>query len=75
MTFFPHPTYFSLLPRLKIEVNGLHFDTIEVIQAESQAVLNTLVEHDFQDAFKKWQKLWERCVRPEVDYFEGDGGQ
>jgi hypothetical protein len=29
-----------------------------VIEAESQAVLNTLTEHDFQDEFKKWQKRW-----------------
>jgi hypothetical protein len=28
--------------------------TIEVIEAELQAVLNTLTEHDFQDAFTKW---------------------
>jgi hypothetical protein len=42
-----------------------------VIAAESQAVLDTLTEHDFQDAFKKWQKLWERCIREEGD----DGGQ
>jgi hypothetical protein len=26
-----------------------------VIAADSQAVLNTLTEYDFQDAFKKWQ--------------------
>jgi hypothetical protein len=30
-----------------------------VIEAESQAVLNTLTEKDFQDAFKKWHKYWE----------------
>jgi hypothetical protein len=30
-----------------------------VIEAESQAALNSLTEHDFQDAFKKWQTLWE----------------
>jgi hypothetical protein len=41
---------------LKIKPRGRHFDTIEVIEAESQVVLNTLTEHDFQDAFKKWQK-------------------
>jgi hypothetical protein len=34
-----------------------------------------LTEYDFQDAFKKWQKRWERCIRTEGDYFEGDGGQ
>jgi hypothetical protein len=33
-----------------------------VIEAESQAMLNTLTEHDFQDAFKKWQKLWGWCA-------------
>jgi hypothetical protein len=31
---------------------------VEVIEVESQAVLNILTEHDFQDAFKKWQKRW-----------------
>jgi hypothetical protein len=30
-----------------------------VIEAESQAALNTITEHYFQDAFKKWQKFWE----------------
>jgi hypothetical protein len=37
---------------LKIKLKGRHFDIIEVIKAESQTVLNTLKEHDFQDAFK-----------------------
>jgi hypothetical protein len=40
---------------LKIKLKGRHFETTEVIEAESQVVLNTLTEHDFQDAFKKWQ--------------------
>jgi hypothetical protein len=37
---------------LKIKLKGRHFDTIEVIEPESQAVLNTHTEYDFQDAFK-----------------------
>jgi hypothetical protein len=49
-----------------------HFDTTEVIEAELQAMLNTLRELDFQDAFKKLQKNWEWRIRGE--YFEGDGG-
>jgi hypothetical protein len=64
-----------LFPRLKVKLKGHHSDTVEVSQTESQLVLNTLTEHDFQDAFKKWQKHRERCVRMEGDYFEGDGGQ
>jgi hypothetical protein len=46
-----------------------HFDTVEVIEAESQAVLNSLTEHNFQDALKKWQKRWGRCIRAEGAYF------
>jgi hypothetical protein len=53
ITLVPHPPYFSLFPRLKIKLKGRHFDTIEVIEAESQAVLSTLTEHDFQNAFLK----------------------
>jgi hypothetical protein len=40
-----------------------------VIEVESQAVLNPFTEHDFQDAFRKWQKRWERGIRAEEDYF------
>jgi hypothetical protein len=51
--WLPLPThpYFSLFPQLKIKVKGRHFDTIEVMEAEY---------YDFQDAFTKWQKRWER---------------
>jgi hypothetical protein len=59
---------------LKLKPNGSHFDTIEVIEVESQAVLNTFTEHDFKDASKNWQKRWEQRIRTEADYFEGDGG-
>jgi hypothetical protein len=38
---------------LKLSHKGHHFDTIEVIEAQAQAVMNTLTEDDFQVAFKK----------------------
>jgi hypothetical protein len=75
-----HPTCLTwppetfLFPQLKIKLKGRRLDTTEVIEAKLQAVLNTLTEHDFQDAFKKWQTHWEWCIRAEEDYFEGDGG-
>jgi hypothetical protein len=53
ITVIPDQPYISLFPRLKIKVKGCHFDTIEVIEAELQAMLNTLTEDDLQDAFKK----------------------
>jgi hypothetical protein len=60
---------------MNIKLKGCHFDTTEVTKTELQAVPNTLTEHDFQDAFKKWQKHWERCMCVEGDYFKGDDGQ
>jgi hypothetical protein len=53
---------------LKIKLKGRHFVTTEVFEAEPQAVLNSLTDPDFQDAFRKWQKGWEGCIR-------ADGGQ
>jgi hypothetical protein len=38
---------------------------LRLIEAESEAVLNTLTEHDFQDVFKKCQKCWELCIQVE----------
>jgi hypothetical protein len=60
---------------MKITLKGQRFDTVEEIQAETQMVLNTLIKRDFQDAFQKWQKRWDRCMRSQGDYFEGDGAK
>jgi hypothetical protein len=49
MTVVPQPRYFSFFPRLKVKLQGRHFDTFELIEAESQDVLNTLAEYDFHD--------------------------
>jgi hypothetical protein len=71
MTVVNHPLYFSLFHRLKVKLEGHHFETIEVMET----VLNTFTEHDLQDAFNKWQKHWERFIHGEEDYFMGDGSQ
>jgi hypothetical protein len=42
---------------VKIKLKGRHFDIIEVIEAEWQAVLNTLKEHDFQDEFQNGRSV------------------
>jgi hypothetical protein len=60
---------------MKIKLKGHYFETIEAIEAKSQAMLDSLTEHDFQDALKTLQKRWERRMRAEGDFFEGNGGQ
>jgi hypothetical protein len=64
----PTHNIFCLFPRLKTKLKGRHFDTIEVIVTEPQA-MNTFTEHDFQDVFKNWLQNWERCISA-----EGEGG-
>jgi hypothetical protein len=65
MTLIP-PPYFSLFLQLKIKLKCPHFDTIDMIETESQAVLNTLTEHDFQDAFKNCGSAWNCAYAPKV---------
>jgi len=57
-----------------MKLKGQRFQTVEEIQAELQAVLNTLRENDFQECFKNWQRCWYHCQASEGDYFEGDAG-
>jgi len=82
MTVVPHPPYspdlapsdLFLFPKLKMKLKGRRFQTVEEIQAETQAVLNTLRENDFQECFKTWQSGWDLCQASEGDYFESDAG-
>ena len=82
MTVVPHPPYspnlatseFFLFPKLKMKLKGRRFQMLEEIQAQSQAVLNTLRENDFQECFKNWHRRWDRCQASAGDYFEGDAG-
>jgi hypothetical protein len=43
-----------------MKLKGRHFDRTEVMEAEPQAALNSLTEHDFQDPFKIREERWER---------------
>jgi hypothetical protein len=40
-----------------MKLKGRHFETIEVTEAESQAVLSTLTGHNFKDGFKNAEVL------------------
>jgi transposase len=83
MAVIPHPPYspdlapcnFFLFPKMKLKLKGRRFYTIEEIQAESQRVLDTQTEKDFQEALQKWRRRWDRCLHAGGNYFEGDGGR
>jgi hypothetical protein len=60
---------------MKLKLKGRRFDTIEEIKVESQRVLDTPAEKDFQEVFQKWRRRWDRCLHVRGKYFEGDGGR
>jgi hypothetical protein len=60
---------------LKIKLKGRNFDTIKVIKAELQAVLNTSQNITSRTNLKKLQNQYELSIHVEGDYFKGDGGQ
>ena len=62
------PCDIFLFPKMKLQLNGHCFDTVEEIQYESQELLHTLGEQYFQKAFAKWQRLLERCIVAQGDY-------
>jgi hypothetical protein len=82
MVIVPHPPYspdlapcdFALFPKFKMKMKG-RFETVSDIQRELQAVLDTIEENDFHGAFEAWRKRWDRCIRSQGDYFEGDDSQ
>ena len=65
------PCDFFIFPKMKLQLKGCPVDRVEEIQRESQNVLGTLREQDFQHAFQQWKRRWDRCVTAQGDYFEG----
>jgi hypothetical protein len=59
---------------MKLKLKGRRFDKSE-IQAEWQGVLDTVTEKNFQEAFLKCRRRWDRCLLAGGNYFEGDGGR
>jgi hypothetical protein len=59
--FIPHTPYsadlapcdFFLFPKMKLKLKGRRFHNIEEIQTETEKVLDTLTEKDFEEAFQK----------------------
>jgi hypothetical protein len=48
----PPPTLLFSVSPFEDKLKGRYFDSVEAIEVKSQAMLNTLTERDFQDAFK-----------------------
>ena len=78
ITTLPHPPYnpdlapydFFLFPKLKTHLKGHHFGTVENVQAAATRALN--ISSEFLHCYEEWQQRWNRCIRSQGAYLEGD---
>jgi len=74
-TVVPQPSYspdlapadFFSFPNLKSSLKGRQFQMVEEMEENSLRDLHAIPQNTFQN----WKKC-ERCIKSEVEYFEGD---
>ena len=59
---------FWLLPKLR----GCRYETIEEMKEAMMKVIDTLTVEDFDGAFQKLLKRYNKCIAAGRDYFEED---
>ena len=75
----PHPPYspdlapcvFWLFPKLKENLRGCRYETIEEMKEAVTKVIDTLSQDDFHGAFQTLLERYNKCIAAGGDYFEG----
>ena len=66
------PCDFYLFRKLKSNLKGHHFGTMENIKQIVTDEIHTLTENDFRYCCDQWKIRWKHCVTFQGSYFEGD---
>ena len=62
------PCDFCLFPKLRVS----RYETIEEMKEAVTKVIDTLTQEDFNGAFQKLLKWYNKCIAARGDYVEGD---
>ena len=62
--------YYSLFLKVKFQLNGAIFDTIEEIQKAVTDQLNKIPAEDFSNVMKKLETRADVCITSNGSYFE-----
>ena len=63
---------FFLFPKLKEVMKGTRFQDSEAIKTAVTIEFRAILKESFQECVKAWQRRYEKCIRAQGDYFEGD---
>ena len=66
------PCDFWLFSKLKLPLKGRRFQTANEIKMNATRQLTVIPKKEFLDCFEKWKECWDKCVRSQGEYFEGD---
>ena len=66
------PCEFFWFPMLKRPLKERTLETIPEIKANATKELKGIEKEAYLDCFRKWKYRWDKCVRWEEGYFEGD---
>ena len=66
------PCNFWLFPKLKENLRGCRYETIEEMKEAVTKVIDTLTQEDFHRAFRKLLERYNKCIAAGRDYFKGD---
>jgi len=68
----PSTLRFFLFPRMKRGLKGKCFQNVEEVREETTEALKAITLQEFQDCFEQWKKQWDKCIKSQGEYFEGD---
>nr|CAH7720082.1 unnamed protein product [Callosobruchus chinensis] len=64
------PPDFFLFPRLKRDLKGNRYSSVEDVKEAVTASLKGIPESEFQKAYVHWESRYTRCVGAQGCYFE-----
>lgn len=66
------PCDFFLFPKLKLQLRGRHFTTIEAMKQHVRNDLSAIPTTAYGKCLSDWVKRWHSCVADDGAYFEAD---
>ena len=74
-----HPSYspdlapcdFFLFPKIKKELGGRSFSSIENLSRAVQAITIGITNDEYQNSFQEWKRRLKLCIDVNGEYFEG----
>jgi len=66
------PCDFFLFPKIKSQLKGTHFESIEVVKRKTAELLKAVTLDELRHCFNQWKTRMQACVDSQGEYIEGE---